>query len=62
MRHTLANQIEASYVRIIPITWNKNICMRISLLGCGAGENSNMMSITMLNILAHDIKIIQLVI
>ena len=39
MRHNLANQIETSYVRIIPITWNKNICMRISLLGCKAGKN-----------------------
>lgn len=41
IRHNLANQIETSYVRIIPITWNKNICMRISLLGCEAGENYN---------------------
>ena len=45
MRHNLANQIETSYVRIIPITWNKNICMRISLLGCEAGENYNFITI-----------------
>ncbi|CAB4016809.1 Hypothetical predicted protein, partial [Paramuricea clavata] len=35
--HTLINPIEASYLRIIPVTWNDNICMRISLLGCKAG-------------------------
>ncbi|CAB4026057.1 Hypothetical predicted protein, partial [Paramuricea clavata] len=36
MRHKLAYPIEASHIRIIPIAWNKNICMRISLLGCEA--------------------------
>ncbi|XP_046846405.1 lactadherin-like [Xenia sp. Carnegie-2017] len=36
VRHTLANEIEATYVRVLPVSWKHNICMRISLLGCYA--------------------------
>ena len=36
MKHTLISPIKVLYLRIIPITWNRNICMRISILGCKA--------------------------
>ena len=41
MVHTLSNSIEASYIRILPLTWNKNICLRFMLLGCQTGMLNN---------------------
>ncbi|XP_028395191.1 uncharacterized protein LOC114519267 isoform X2 [Dendronephthya gigantea] len=43
-KHTLAYPIETSYVRIIPSSWNENICMRIALLGCEADCSNPLLS------------------
>ncbi|XP_046846401.1 uncharacterized protein LOC124440117 isoform X2 [Xenia sp. Carnegie-2017] len=36
MTHVLSESLQARLVRIIPLSWNKNICMRFELFGCVA--------------------------
>ncbi|XP_028395163.1 uncharacterized protein LOC114519252 isoform X2 [Dendronephthya gigantea] len=37
--HSLSNVVQAQFIRIIPLTWNNNICMRFELFGCVAACN-----------------------
>ncbi|CAB3993328.1 Hypothetical predicted protein [Paramuricea clavata] len=37
--HTLTDVSQAQYIRIVPLSWKNNICMRFELFGCVAGCN-----------------------
>jgi hypothetical protein len=36
--HTLTDVSQAQYIRIVPLSWKNNICMRFELFGCVAGQ------------------------
>lgn len=38
MRQYLNPRIRARYLRFVPVTWHKWICMRVEVFGCDAGE------------------------
>ncbi|KAJ7390138.1 hypothetical protein OS493_027176 [Desmophyllum pertusum] len=39
VRQYLNPRIRARYLRFVPVTWNKWICMRVEIYGCDAGES-----------------------
>ena len=41
VRQYLNPRIRARYLRFVPVTWRKWICMRVEVFGCDAGESKS---------------------